>query len=67
MGVEIEVAEKTFKIPRGGLAVLAVIVGVLIIAFPPLLAYLVAVFMIAWGVLEGVQIYGKPTSRRETS
>ena len=54
MGIVAEV-EKTLKMPRIGVAVLAMVFGILILFMPTLLNYLVAVFLIVWGILEAVK------------
>ncbi len=59
MGIVAEV-EKTLKMPRIGVAVLAMVFGILILFMPTLLNYLVAVFLIVWGILEAVKAGSAP-------
>ncbi|MCZ3364706.1 MULTISPECIES: DUF3096 domain-containing protein [Methanobacterium] len=37
------------------LGIIAIIFGILILIFPPLLSYLVGIFLIAYGILEVIK------------
>ncbi len=46
--------EKTFNIPRLGLAFLAIMFGILVLVVPYILNLLVALFLIVWGLMEAL-------------
>lgn len=53
--------EKTFNIPRLALAFLAIIFGVIVLVIPYVLNIVVALFLIVWGLMEGLRATGKTT------
>jgi len=57
--------EKTLQIPRLGTALLAILLGALVLMIPQLLNYLIAVGLIVWGIAEAVK--ANKTSRNSTS
>jgi hypothetical protein len=57
--------EKALQIPRLGTALLAILLGALLLMIPWLLNYLIALGLIIWGVAEAVK--ASNTSRDSTS
>jgi hypothetical protein len=57
--------EKALQIPRLGTALLAILLGALLLMIPWLLNYLIALGLIIWGVAEAVK--ASNTSRNSTS
>ena len=53
--------ERAFNVPRLALAFLAIILGITILIFRDILAILVALFLIVWGLMEAVGAWGKTT------
>ncbi len=66
MGIVSDI-EKTLQIPRLGTALLAILLGALLLMIPQLLNYLIAVGLIVWGISEGVKASntsrGSPTTK----
>lgn len=54
MGIISDV-EKALQIPRLGTALLAILLGALLLMIPWLLNYIVAVGLIVWGIAEAVK------------
>ena len=54
MGIVSDI-ERTLQIPRLGIALLAVLFGVLLLLIPHLLNYLIALGLIIWGIVEAVK------------
>ncbi len=54
MGIVSDI-EKTLQIPRLGTALLAILLGALLLMIPWLLNYLIAVGLIVWGIAEAVK------------
>jgi DUF3096 family protein len=57
--------EKALQIPRLGTALLAILLGALLLMIPQLLNYLIAIGLIVWGIAEAVK--ASDTSKRSTS
>lgn len=53
--------ERALNVPRLALAFLAIILGIVILVFHDLLAILVALFLIVWGLMEAVGAWSKTT------
>ncbi|HYY91075.1 MAG TPA: hypothetical protein VE955_03730 [Candidatus Dormibacteraeota bacterium] len=51
--------ERALNVPRLALAFLAIILGIVILIFRDILAILVALFLIVWGLMEAVGAWGK--------
>jgi hypothetical protein len=64
MGIVSDI-EKALQIPRLGTALLAILLGALLLMIPWLLNYLIALGLIIWGVAEAVK--ASNTSRDSTS
>ncbi|TMI52792.1 DUF3096 domain-containing protein [Candidatus Bathyarchaeota archaeon] len=64
MGIVSDI-EKTLQIPRLGTALLAILLGALLLMIPQLLNYLIAVGLIVWGIAEAVK--ASKTSGNSTS
>jgi hypothetical protein len=54
MGIVSDI-EKTLQIPRLGTALLAILLGALLLMIPWLLNYLIAVGLIVWGIAEAIK------------
>jgi len=54
MGIVSDI-EKTLQIPRLGTALLAILLGALLLMIPWLLNYLIAIGLIIWGISEAVK------------
>ncbi len=54
MGIVSDI-EKTLQIPRLGTALLAILLGALLLMIPWLLNYILAVGLIVWGIAEAVK------------
>jgi hypothetical protein len=54
MGIVSDI-EKALQIPRLGTALLAILIGALLLMIPWLLNYLVAIGLIIWGIAEAVK------------
>jgi hypothetical protein len=65
MGIVSDI-EKTLQIPRLGTALLAILLGALLLMIPWLLNYLIAVGLIVWGVAEAVKASKASTSSSST-
>jgi hypothetical protein len=65
MGIVSDI-ERTLQIPRLGTALLAILLGALLLMIPWLLNYLIAVGLIAWGVAEAVKASKASTSSTST-
>jgi hypothetical protein len=65
MGIVSDI-EKTLQIPRLGTALLAILLGALLLMIPWLLNYLIAVGLIVWGVAEAVKASKASTSSSPT-
>jgi hypothetical protein len=50
----------TFRVPKALIALLAIIVGILILFFPYILNVLVAFFLVVWGLLKAAELGSKP-------
>lgn len=57
----------TFKVPKTLLALLAIVVGLLVLFFPYILNVLVAFFLVVWGLLEAAQLGSKPSKKDPAS
>jgi len=66
MGIVSDV-EKTLQIPRLGTALLAILFGVLLLMVPWLLNYVIALGLIAWGVIEAIKANRPSKTTRSTS
>jgi len=64
MGIVSDI-ERALQIPRLGTALLAILLGALILMIPSLLNYLVAIGLIIWGIAEAVK--ASNTSKSSTS
>ncbi len=53
--------ERALNVPRLALAFLAIILGIVILIFRDILAILVALFLIVWGLMEAIGAWGKTT------
>jgi hypothetical protein len=56
----------TFRVPKALVALLAIIVGVLILFFPYILNILIAFFLVVWGLLKAAEIGSKPSPPDKT-
>ncbi len=65
MGIVSDI-ERTLQIPRLGTALLAILLGALLLMIPWLLNYLIAVGLIVWGVAEAVKASKASTSSSST-
>jgi hypothetical protein len=65
MGIVSDI-ERTLQIPRLGTALLAILLGALLLMIPWLLNYLIAVGLIVWGVAEAVKASKASTSSTST-
>ncbi len=50
--------ERALNVPRLALAFLAIILGIVILIFRDILAILVALFLIVWGLMEAIGAWG---------
>jgi len=64
MGIVSDI-EKTLQIPRLGTALLAILIGALLLMIPWLLNYLVAIGLLIWGIAEAIK--ASNTSKNSTS
>jgi len=55
--------ERALNVPRLALAFLAIILGIVILIFRDILAILVALFLIVWGLMEAIGAWGKTTKK----
>ena len=65
MGIVSDI-EKMLQIPRLGTALLAILLGALLLMIPWLLNYLVAIGLIIWGIAEAVKASKASTSSTST-
>ena len=64
MGIVSDI-ERTLQIPRLGTALLAILLGALLLMIPWLLNYLVAIGLLIWGIAEAIK--ASNTSKNSTS
>jgi hypothetical protein len=65
MGIIYDI-EKALQIPRLGTALLAILLGALLLMIPWLLNYLVAIGLIIWGIAEAVKASNASSSSTTT-